>query len=217
MRLRGITRVLGSNLHTLSRTQPPANLQVVWIPSCCLRCCVNSSNSEHNLSSTSFRCITCGSNGIARVLDAAMARRDIVLVRTRIRQFRWVNPLACPIRPKRKPPRDLWLKTTWFEMTRLPWFWPDDGQLLLANSRLPLPPLPPSSSFSSPILQPFVMGNITSCCETCCQFSPSISHTPKHHIFNLVSRFQSGPISPSRMSPCCWKTSGRPWRTFCSS
>lgn len=61
------------------------------------------------------------------------------------------------------------------------------------------------------------MGNITSCCETCCQFFPCISCAPRTPMFNRRFPLQSGLTSPSRMNLCYWKTNGRPWQTCCSS
>ena len=62
-------------------------------------------------------------------------------------------------------------------------------------------------------LQPFAMGNITSCCESCRQFSPYASSI-RSPTFDVHFCFQLGPESLTRMNLCCWKTSGRPWQTF---
>ena len=144
-----------------------------------------------------------------------MARRDIVLAGIRIRQFRWV--LVCPIRRKRKVPRGLWLKTTWSEPAASCLAWPDDGQLPLTNRRhqsfrLFLPR--PSSATSSYNPSPWEISQAAA--RLVVSFSPVFLASPEL-VFNVSFRFQSGLTSPSRMSLCCWKTSGRPWRTFCSS
>ena len=121
---------------------------------------------------------------------------------------------------KGKFPRELWLKTTWSEPCR--WVGPNPTTKASSFSRtagssglrLYLPP--PSSAPSS--LNPSSWETSQAAASLVVSFfPPSLPGNSRAHTFNLRFPSQSGPTSPSRMSLCCWKTSGRPWRTCCSS
>lgn len=74
---------------------------------------------------------------------------------------------------------------------------------------------PRPSSVSSP-LNSFPWETSQAAARPVVSFSPVFLTHPEP---NIQPHFpsQSSPTSPSLMNLCCWKTSGRPWRTCCSS